>query len=118
MIIRVTNEIIYLSSHESIPTEKTNLPMEHLHFRTRLGYEIFWKCKSKIELNTKVLILDVLDFSPVNAANIHYAQGLYLNGNSGYTIYFDKLDWSGLEKFLTCYRKDSLSTILKEEVKK
>lgn len=117
IIIKVTNEKIFVNPIEFFKTGNTNLPMEHLHFRNRPGHEIYWLCQIAKANDDNAYYINIVDLKPKNAQE-RFSKQDSLSFDLNYYCSFTKFSWKSLEEFLTCYRKDALSAILKEEVKK
>lgn len=112
MILRITNEAIFLNPSVSVPIEKTNIPFDQLHFRNRKGFEIFFEGAGYLQNQ-------ILTFIPKNLfaekSNFETQDSPPIIPTK---ILFGKMEWSELEKHLTFYRKSGLTAILKEELKK
>ena len=107
IIIKIDNKGIFFNPACSIPVRNSNLPMDHMTFRTH--DDIFWK----VELihyseDNKCWRIKVLDYSVKNIDTFHKQKSTRQIEN----LEFEKLDWQKLEPQLSSYQAIKLIDIL------
>lgn len=107
IIIKITNERIYLNPQLHIPIENTNIPITHLKFRSR--GELYWKVEmleySEIYKSLLVRVMEYTstDFSKFNQQSPKKEVQILL---------FEKFDWLKLEPILSSYQRIKLKEVL------
>jgi len=103
IILKVCNDKIYFNPELSIPIQQTNIPKEHLTFRTHR--DIFWKVEMlNYNTNDQLLNVSILDYN--------------LSDGDGFTdqipkkkvkqLIFKEFEWNKLEPLLTFYQESKL----------
>lgn len=105
--IKVCNDRIFLNPQLSIPIQQTNIPNEHLTFRS---YEdIFWKVEMlDYKKENKCLKVSVKDYNTKDITGFNKQEPR----KSIDELLFEKFDWRKLEPLLTAYQKSRLTEIL------
>lgn len=107
IIIKVRNDRIFLNPRLSIPIQRTNIPNEHLTFRSH--EDIYWKVEMlDYKADKKCLKISVKDYSISDITNFDKQEPK----KSVDELLFEKLDWHKLEPLLTAYQKSRLTEIL------
>jgi hypothetical protein len=107
IIIKVSNDKIYFNAQLSIPIQHTNIPKDHLTFRTH--EDIFWKVEMlEYKHASKSLKVKVTDY------RIEYISEFdnQIPKKDINELLFEKFDWKELEPILSGYRKIQLKEIL------
>lgn len=104
IIIKVCNDRIFLNPWLSIPIQHTNIPKEHLTFRTHK--DIFWRVKLLgYKADVKCLKVSVTEYKLSDTTG--YEEQKPSKGID--KLYFEKFNWMELEPLLTYYHKSKLS---------
>lgn len=105
--IKVRNDRIYLNPRLSIPIKQTNIPREHLTFRSH--EDIFWKVEMlDYKADKKCLTVSVKEYNSSDIANFDKQEPK----KSVDELHFEPFDWKKLEPLLTHYQKSALTEIL------
>ena len=93
IVIKISNEKISFNPDLSISIRQTNIPFEHLTFRSNC--EIFWKAEM-LEYSSadKSLKLKIIDYSAQDQASFKNQ----IPKKEIQRLLFDKFDWTKLEK--------------------
>lgn len=107
LIIKVSNQEIYLSPKLIIPIQQTNIPIDHCKFRSHDN--IFWKVEL-IDYNphTKCWRMKVIDYSTKDRDNFRHQKST----KEVERIAFEKFDWLKFETLLMRYQKSKLLDVL------
>jgi hypothetical protein len=107
IIIKVRNDRIYLNPRLSIPIHQTNIPKEHLTFRSH--EDIFWKVEM-LDYNSvnRCLKVSVKEYSTSDIANFDKQEP----NKPVNELIFERFDWRKLEPLLTYYHSSQLLGIL------
>jgi hypothetical protein len=107
LIIKVTNEGVYLSPNLLVPIKQTNIPAQHCKFRTH--EDIFWKAEL-IEYNqeTKCWKIKVVDYFTSDIKCFDRQKST----REVHRIAFEKFDWLQFERHLSNYQKIKLLDVL------
>ena len=107
IIIKVSNDRIYLNPTLFIPIEQTSIPKKHLTFRSH--EDIFWKVEMlAYQQEKKCLKVSVKDYSASDIARFNQQ----VPKKSIELMLFDRFDWTKLEPLLTYYHKSQLAKFL------
>lgn len=104
IIIKVSNDRIFLNPEIVVPIENTNIPVSNLSFKSYK--DIYWKVEMVDYNNSnKCLRIKVTDFEVMDFIDfINQVQKKEVKA-----LLFEKMDWKKLEPFLSSYRKNSLT---------
>lgn len=107
IIIKVSNNYIYLNPEFAIAISQTNLPVGNMTFRSHK--DIYWGAEMlKYDKLTNCLSIRISDFNKRDA-DVFRAQK---PKRVVRRLRFDKLDWQRLEPQLTSYKKKGLQEII------
>ncbi len=107
LIIKVSNERVWLNPKVSILIDQTNIPKDHLTFRSH--GDIYWKVEMLgFSGDTKCLEVRVKEYSPQDTSNFHSQRPK----KEVAQLRFEKFDWEKLEPELTSYQKIKLREVL------
>lgn len=105
--IKVRNDRIYFNPRLSIPIQQTNIPKDHLTFRSH--EDIFWKVEMlEYKPTDKCLKVKVKDYSTSDISKFDNQQPK----KEVEQLLFEKFDWRKLEPILTAYQKIKLHEVL------
>lgn len=107
LIIKVTNQYIYLSPSLGIPLTHTNIPYQHCRFRENV--DIFWKVELiEYNENNHCWKLIVLDYFVEEISNFTRQKST----KPIEKLAFEKFYWPHLERQLSTYQKIKLVEVL------
>lgn len=107
IIVKITNDGIWLNSSLLLPIYRTNIPFTHLKFR--FHEPIYWKLEMiKYESKTNSLNVRVSDYSLSDIKGF----GEQIPKKSVEILLFENFDWKKLEPLLYSYQKVKLLEVL------
>lgn len=107
LTIKVSNDRIYFNPQLSIPIRQTNIPKEHLTFRSH--EDIFWKVEMlEYKSEDKCLKVKVKDYNTTDISKFDHQQQKKVVDQ----LLFEKFDWMRLEPILSAYKKIKLHEVL------
>lgn len=107
-IIKVDNETIYFNPQVSFPIQKTDIPIEHLSFKT--SEVIFWEVEmKKLDFERKILELKILNYQSSDVLKFNKQNK---PKNEVTRVQFGKFDWEKLEPILIKHKKSKFEDIL------
>lgn len=105
--IKVQNDRIWLNPRISIPIQQTNIPIEHMTFRSH--EPIFWKVEMLYyNAGKNSLMVLVKEYYASDITNFDKQEPRYAVEK----LLFEKLDWRQLEPLLSIYQKIHLTDFL------
>lgn len=107
LVVKVTNEGVYLNPKLLVPVGQTNIPIQHCKFRTH--EDIFWKAEL-LEYNqeTKCWKIKVIDYFASDIKNFDRQKST----KEVHRIAFEKFDWLQFERHLSNYKKIKILDVL------
>ncbi len=108
IIIKIDNQAVFLNPNLAIPIRQTDIPAEHMTFRSR--EEIFWKVEL-LEYNAenKCWKVRITDYCIKDTQNFSRQQST----REVLRLSFESFDWQKLEPLLSSYHKIKLLDVLK-----
>ncbi len=107
IIIKIDNQAVFLNPKLAIPIRQTDIPAEHMTFRSR--EEIFWKVEL-LEYNAenKCWKVRITDYCIKDTQNFSRQQST----REVLRLSFESFDWQQLEPLLSSYHKIKLLDVL------
>ena len=107
IIIKIDNQAVFLNPNLAIPIRQTDIPAEHMTFRSR--EEIFWKVEL-LEYNAenKCWKVRITDYCIKDTQNFSRQQST----REVLRLSFESFDWQKLEPLLSSYHKIKLLDVL------
>ena len=106
VILKIENEVIWLSPDKSLPIEKTDIPIRHLKFKNHIL--IYWRIvQEHFDKNSRKLQVKILNYSDSD-----YDTFSKQNPGEIDFIEFGKFDWLPFERNLSIYKKSAFMSLL------
>ena len=105
--LKVCNDQVYFNPRFSIPIKQTNIPIDHMTFRTHM--DIFWEVEMiDFEAEKKCLKVSVIEYNAYDITNFDNQEPKKLVNE----LLFDKFEWKKLEPLLTYHHLINLQKVL------